>query len=73
MEVENFGEQLNHKITEKAQDSPTHRKASAVLQSLLQAAVQIPNFSTNVAGNPKTFAFYITAGTYKLLKKVMEG
>lgn len=73
MEVENFGELLNQRINEKAEESPTHRKAAGVLQSLMQAAVQIPNFTHNVAANPKTFAFYISAGTYRLLKKVMEG
>lgn len=71
MEVENFGEELQNKLQEKGQDSPTYRKASGVLQSLMEAAAQIPNFSSSIAANPKTLAFYITAGTYKLLKKIM--
>ena len=73
MEVENFGEQLNSKLLQKAPVNPIYRKASGVLQSLMEAAVQIPNFSHNIAANTKTLAFYITAGTYKLLKKVIEG
>ena len=57
----------------KVQDNPSYRKASGVLQSLMQASSQIPNFSSEVACHTKTIAFYIVAGTYKLLKKTMEG
>lgn len=39
----------------------------------MEASVQIPNFNNNIANNPKALAFYITAGTYKLLKKILEG
>lgn len=73
MEVENFDQELRSKLQEKAQDNPTYRKAYGVLQSLMEAAAQIPNFSQSIAATHKTLAFYITAGTYKLLKKVMEG
>ena len=71
MEVENFAEEIQQKIKAKAEENPSYRKASGVLESLLSAASKIPNFSSEVVSNHKAMAFYIAAGTYKLLKKTM--
>jgi hypothetical protein len=39
----------------------------------MDAAGQIPHFYRDVASIPRTIAFYLAAGTFKLLKKTMEG
>jgi Iap family predicted aminopeptidase len=38
----------------------------------MAAATHIPNFNAEVSSNPRTLAFYLAAGTYKMLKKTIE-
>ena len=39
----------------------------------MTASQSIPNFTSTIANHRTTLAFYLTAGTYKLLKKYMGG
>lgn len=45
MEVEDFASQLQLRLAEKNENSPTYRKAEAVLTSLLHAAKTVSNLT----------------------------
>lgn len=45
MEVENFATQLEQRLAQKQEESPTYRKASGVLASLLHATRTVYNSS----------------------------
>ena len=57
MEVEDFATTLERRLTERNEESPVHRKAAAVLASLMHATRTVQNTSCRFP----TFRLYMPA------------